>query len=143
MSASDRDLGFRSPRRIRLTVACIYLDSYFKPDDQGVVRKAREILDGANIELALWPDNGQKYAFNTLGCQVVGLRTDSFNLRSQRAIENLGAKKDGVMRRVQARRDGSARDSVIYSILREEWRDVRRNLEARLARHRGPQGESR
>lgn len=83
------------------------------------------------------------HAFDTLGCQVVGLRTDSFNQRSQRAIEALGAKKDGVMRRVQARRDGSVRDSVNYSILREEWRDVRRNLEARLARHAPAQGESR
>lgn len=74
------------------------------------------------------------HAFDTLGCQVVGLRTDAFNFRSQRAIEALGAKKDGVLRRFQARRDGSARDSVQYSILVEEWRDVRRHLEARLAR---------
>ena len=75
------------------------------------------------------------HAFDTLGCQVVGLRTDAFNTRSQRAIEGLGAKKDGVLRRFQARRDGTARDSVQYSILVEEWRDVRRHLEARLARH--------
>lgn len=78
------------------------------------------------------------HAFDTLGCQVVGLRTDNFNLRSQRAIEALGAKKDGVMRRSQARRDGSVRDSVLYSILREEWRDVRRHLETRLARGQAP-----
>lgn len=77
------------------------------------------------------------HAFDTVGCRVVGLRTDSFNFRSQRAIEALGAKKDGVIRRHQARRDGSARDTVFYSILAEEWPDVRRHLEARLARHRG------
>ncbi len=77
------------------------------------------------------------HAFDTLGCQVVGLRTDNFNFRSQRAIEALGAKKDGVIRRHQARRDGTARDSVMYSILVEEWRDVRRHLESRLARHLG------
>jgi RimJ/RimL family protein N-acetyltransferase len=75
------------------------------------------------------------HAFDTLGCQVVGLRTDSFNFRSQRAIEALGAKKDGVIRHHLARRDGTARDSVIYSILAAEWPDVRRHLELRLARH--------
>ena len=74
------------------------------------------------------------HAFEQLGCQVVGLRTDGFNLASQRAIESLGAKKDGVLRHHQARRDGSARDSVMYSILRHEWPSVRRHLEARLAR---------
>jgi RimJ/RimL family protein N-acetyltransferase len=77
------------------------------------------------------------HAFDSLGCRVVGLRTDSFNFRSQRAIEALGAKKDGVIRRHQARRDGSARDTVFYSILVEEWPEVRRHLETRLARHRG------
>jgi N-acetyltransferase len=75
------------------------------------------------------------HAFDTLGCAVVGLRTDNFNFRSQRAIEGIGAKKDGVLRHHQARRDGTARDSVMYSILATEWRDVRRHLELRLARH--------
>jgi RimJ/RimL family protein N-acetyltransferase len=78
------------------------------------------------------------HAFDTLGCEVVGLRTDNFNFRSQRAIEALGAKKDGVIRHHLARRDGTARDSVMYSILRHEWRDVSRHLELRLARHRAP-----
>ncbi|MHB1298281.1 MAG: GNAT family N-acetyltransferase [Gemmatimonadaceae bacterium] len=78
-----------------------------------------------------------EHAFDTLGCAVVALRTDSFNFRSQRAIEGLGAKKDGVLRHHHARRDGSVRDSVMYSILRSEWRDVRRHLELRLARHAG------
>jgi N-acetyltransferase len=76
-----------------------------------------------------------QHAFETLGCAVVGLRTDNFNFASQRAIEALGAKRDGVLRHHQARRDGSARDSVMYSILLAEWRDVRRHLESRLARH--------
>ncbi len=75
------------------------------------------------------------HAFDALGCRVVGLRTDSFNFVSQRAIEGLGAKKDGVLRHHQARRDGTARDSVMYSILATEWPDVRRHLELRLARH--------
>jgi RimJ/RimL family protein N-acetyltransferase len=76
------------------------------------------------------------HAFDRLGCGVVGLRTDSFNFRSQRAIEALGAKKDGVIRHYQARRDGTPRDTVFYSILAEEWPEVRRHLETRLARHR-------
>ncbi len=76
------------------------------------------------------------HAFETLGCKVVGLRTDNFNFASQRAIEALGAKKDGVLRHHQARRDGTVRDSVMYSILLSEWPDVRRHLEGRLARLR-------
>ena len=76
-----------------------------------------------------------EHAFDTLGCAVVGLRTDNFNFRSQKAIEALGAKKDGVLRHHQARRDGTVRDSVLYSILKSEWPDVKRHLELRLARH--------
>mgnify|MGYP000232157027 FL=1 len=76
------------------------------------------------------------HAFDTLGCKVVGLRTDNFNFRSQRAIEALGAKKDGVIRHHQSRKDGSVRDTVMYSILASEWPDVKRHLELRLARHR-------
>lgn len=76
------------------------------------------------------------HAFDALDCKVVGLRTDSFNFRSQRAIEALGAKKDGVIRHHAGRRDGTVRDTVMYSILAAEWRDVRRHLELRLTRHR-------
>lgn len=76
------------------------------------------------------------HAFETLGCQVVGLRTDRFNFASQRAIEALGARLDGVIRHHRRRRDGTVRDTVIYSILAMEWPDVRRHLDLRLARHR-------
>jgi RimJ/RimL family protein N-acetyltransferase len=75
-----------------------------------------------------------QHGFETLGCAVVGLRTDNFNFASQQAIERLGAKKDGVIRHHQARRDGSVRDSVMYSVLAAEWPDVRRHLHLRLAR---------
>ena len=75
-----------------------------------------------------------RHAFGTLGCRVVGLRTDNFNFASQRAIEALGARKDGVLRHHQARRDGTVRDTVMYSILATEWPDVERHLELRLAR---------
>jgi N-acetyltransferase len=75
------------------------------------------------------------HAFETIGCKVVGLRTDNFNFASQRAIEALGAKKDGVIRHHRIRRDGTVRDSVMYSILLSEWPDVKKHLEFRLARH--------
>jgi RimJ/RimL family protein N-acetyltransferase len=75
------------------------------------------------------------HAFEKLGCELVGFRTDNFNFRSQRAIEALGAKKDGVLRHHTARRDGSVRDSVMYSILKSEWPEVKKNLLFRLARH--------
>jgi RimJ/RimL family protein N-acetyltransferase len=80
-----------------------------------------------------------QHAFETVGCAVVGLRTDNFNFRSQRAIEGIGAKKDGVIRHHQARRDGTARDSVKYRIHAQEWRDDKRHLKTRLAR--GGRGE--
>ena len=76
------------------------------------------------------------HAFDALGCAVVGLRTDNFNFRSQRAIEALGARKDGVIRHHYRRRDGSVRDSVMYSILAAEWPDVRKHLTSRRARAR-------
>ena len=75
------------------------------------------------------------HAFDVLHCKVVGLRTDNFNFRSQKAIEGIGATKDGVLRHHAARKDGTVRDSVMYSILATEWPDVRRHLELRLGRH--------
>ena len=77
-----------------------------------------------------------EHAFETLGCKVVGLRTDNFNFRSQRAIEAIGAKKDGVIRHHGMRRDGTIRDTVMYSILASEWPDVKRHLALRLTRSR-------
>jgi RimJ/RimL family protein N-acetyltransferase len=75
------------------------------------------------------------HAFDTLGCAVVGLRTDNFNFASQAAIERMGARKDGVIRHHQARRDGTVRDTVMYSITRGEWPEVKSHLHDRLARH--------
>jgi RimJ/RimL family protein N-acetyltransferase len=76
-----------------------------------------------------------RHAFETLGCAVVGFRVDDLNVKSQVAVEALGAKKDGVIRRFEVRADGSARDTHIYSIVDEEWPDVRRRLEERLRRY--------
>ena len=72
------------------------------------------------------------HAFDTLGCKVVGLRTDNFNFASQRAIAALGAKLDGVIRHHQPRRDGTVRDTHLYSLLLHEWPDVRRHLQRRI-----------
>ena len=68
------------------------------------------------------------HAFETLGCQVVGWRTDNFNFASQAAIERLGAKKDGVIRGHALRRDGTIRDTVMYSMRRGEWPEAKAQL---------------
>ena len=68
------------------------------------------------------------HAFDTLGCAVVGWRTDNYNFASQRAIERLGAKKDGVIRHHQLRRDGTVRDTVMYSMLAGEWPEAKAQL---------------
>jgi len=74
------------------------------------------------------------YAFETLYAIRVQLKTDLLNERSQRAIERLGAKKEGVLRNHMILPDGRIRDSVFYSILDTEWLDVKKNLEAMLSR---------
>lgn len=75
------------------------------------------------------------HAFESLGCAVVGLRTDHFNFASQRAIAALGARKDGVIRHHLARPDGTVRDTVMFSVLAAEWGDVKRHLATRLVRY--------
>ena len=68
------------------------------------------------------------HAFDTLGCHVVGWRTDNFNFDSQNAIERLGAKKDGVIRGHAIRRDGTIRDTVMYSMRSGEWPEAKAQL---------------
>jgi N-acetyltransferase len=74
------------------------------------------------------------HAFETLGARLVGWRTDNFNFASQRAIERLGAKRDGVLRHHALRRDGTVRDTVMYSMAAGEWPEAKAELLARLAR---------
>lgn len=76
------------------------------------------------------------HAFDVLGCHVVQIRTDWFNRASQRAIERLGAKRDGILRSHQVM-DGRVRDIVAYSIIACEWPGVRQNLQHLLAKHEG------
>ena len=73
------------------------------------------------------------YAFDVLSCCCVGWRTDILNRDSQRAIERLGAENDGVLRMHMLRKDGSVRDTVVYSMLREDWCKNREILTGRLA----------
>ncbi len=68
------------------------------------------------------------HAFETLGCHVVGWRTDNFNFASQTAIERLGARRDGVIRGHALRRDGTIRDTVMYSLRSGEWPEVKTQL---------------
>ena len=77
------------------------------------------------------------HAFDTLGAALVGWRTDNFNYASRRAIERLGAKLDGVLRHHALRRDGTIRDTVMYSVTAGEWPEVRDHLTYQLKRHAG------
>ena len=79
------------------------------------------------------------HAFETLHAALVGLRTDNFNHASQAAIERLGAKKDGVLRHHALRRDGTVRDTVMYSIVRGEWAEIKAQLLYRLERRARPE----
>ena len=78
------------------------------------------------------------HAFETMGCQVVGWRTDNFNFASQVAVERLGARKDGVIRGHALRRDGTIRDTVMYSLRSGEWPEVKAQLLYLLDKPRGP-----
>jgi RimJ/RimL family protein N-acetyltransferase len=75
------------------------------------------------------------HAFETLGAALVGLRTDNYNHASQAAIERLGAKKDGVLRHHALRRDGTVRDTVMYSMAAGEWPEIKAQLRYKLEQH--------
>ena len=75
-----------------------------------------------------------RHAFETLGCIRVQLKTDARNVRSQRAIERLGAVKEGVLRKHMIVKNGYERDTVMYSITDTEWPSVKANLEEKLRR---------
>ncbi len=76
------------------------------------------------------------HAFEDLGARLVGWRTDNFNHASQRAIERLGARKDGVLRHHALRRDGTVRDTVMYSLAAGEWAEAKAQLQYLLGRPR-------
>lgn len=76
------------------------------------------------------------HAFEVLQAGLVGWRTDNENLASQRAIERLGAQRDGELRHHQRRRDGSVRNTVLYSMLADDWPAARERLTERVGRPR-------
>jgi RimJ/RimL family protein N-acetyltransferase len=82
------------------------------------------------------------HAFESLGAKLVGWRTDNYNFASQRAIERLGARRDGVLRHHALRRDGTVRDTVMYSLAAGEWPEVKAHLQYQLALPRVPGGRS-
>lgn len=97
----------------------------------GTFYAARAQRTGLNTEAKLLL---LTHAFETLDCVCVQFRTDWFNKPSQRAIERLGAKLDGILRGQRIMPDGRVRDTMVYSVLEHEWPGVRQNLETMLAR---------
>jgi RimJ/RimL family protein N-acetyltransferase len=85
---------------------------------------------GANVEAKLLQLD---YAFESLGCRRVELKTDALNERARGALEALGATFEGIHRKHMLVREGENRDSAWYSVLDEEWPAVRTHLESRLA----------
>lgn len=75
------------------------------------------------------------HAFDVLGCSAVEIRTHALNLQSRRAIERLGARLDGILRGHQRAKDGTLRDTCVYSIVAAEWPAVRSHLQWQLKRH--------
>jgi RimJ/RimL family protein N-acetyltransferase len=76
-----------------------------------------------------------QYAFEKLGCIAVEIRTDVLNTVSRQAIQRLGAKQDGILRHHKIMRDGRIRDTVCYSILKLEWKQVKENLMKKLFKY--------
>lgn len=110
-----------------------YLD--IRPDHRGI-EIGRTWIGKAHQGSRVNPESKLllfRHAFETLGAIRVQLKTDLRNLQSQRAIEKLGAVREGVLRRYQIRSNGQPRDTVMYSVLAEEWPAVKARLEARLA----------
>lgn len=126
---ADRDKGTRVPYVVRETKRGKIVGSTSYHD---IIPAARRVEIGYTWYSKTWQRSYVntacklrllEYAFDTLGCSVVGWRTDNLNVRSQAAIERLGAKKDGIVRRQALRRDGTLRDTVMYSVTDDEWRN--------------------
>jgi RimJ/RimL family protein N-acetyltransferase len=137
---ADRDKGTRAPWVVRELSGGRIVGSTSYHD---IIPAARRVEIGYTWYARSWQRTFVntacklrllEHAFDTLGCSVVGWRTDNLNLRSQAAIERLGAKRDGVIRRQSPRRDGTLRDTVMYSVTDDEWRGgIRERLMGYLA----------
>ena len=136
---ADRDRGVRVPWVVRELEGGAIIGSTSYHD---IIPAARRVEIGYTWYARTWQRTFVntacklrllEHAFDTLGCSVVGWRTDNTNFRSQAAIERLGAKRDGVVRRQALRRDGTLRDTVMYSVTSEEWAEtVRKRLQGFL-----------
>ena len=76
-----------------------------------------------------------QYAFEKLACIAVEIRTDVLNIVSRQSIQRLGAKQDGILRHHKIMRDGRIRDTVCYSIIKSEWKQVKENLKEKLYKY--------
>jgi RimJ/RimL family protein N-acetyltransferase len=125
---ADRDRGVSQPFVVRELGSDKIIGSTSYHD---IIPEVRRVEIGATWYARSWQRTHvntackwllMEHAFEKLDCTVVGFRTDILNAASQAAIERLGAKKDGVIRRQKIRRDGTIRDTVMYSVTAEEWR---------------------
>jgi RimJ/RimL family protein N-acetyltransferase len=129
-------LRLRAPYRRLPVGAVIGMSSYLDVS----VRDARLEIGWTAYAPAVWSTKVNPeaklllltYAFETLRAGRVQLKTDVRNVRSQRAIAGLGARYEGALQRYQRRDDGTVRDTVLFSIIAEEWPAVRERLTARV-----------
>jgi hypothetical protein len=89
------DINYKHPKRVRITIACVYLNNHFKPDDQGVVAKAKEMLDKHGLELDVWPAYGKKSSINTLDFGYDIIPPDAEVYKALRAAVNAKIKQGG------------------------------------------------
>ncbi|OYW23801.1 MULTISPECIES: GNAT family N-acetyltransferase [unclassified Sphingomonas] len=136
----ERDFGRAMPFAVEVAGRVVGMTRYMRMNaahrrlEIGGTFYARSVQrSGVNTEAKLLL---LTHAFEDMGCNVVQIRTDWFNKRSQTAIERLGAKRDGVLRNHQLM-DGRIRDLVVYSIIASEWAGVKQNLNFLLQRHKG------
>lgn len=136
----QRDAGQGLPFVVKDAAGEVVGSTRFYDIDRGVPRVklgytwyARRVQrSGLNTEAKLLLID---HAFAQWRCEAVVLETSHENLRSQAAIARLGAKRDGVLRAHTRHRDGTLRDTVVFSILAAEWPELRRNLESKLEKH--------
>jgi RimJ/RimL family protein N-acetyltransferase len=141
IALADAALGTRRPFAVRELKSGRLIGSTSYHD---IVAAIRRVEIGATWYAQSWQRTHvntackmllMQHAFETLRCHVVGWRTDILNLKSQAAIERLGAKKDGVIRGHYLRRDGTIRDTVMYSVIAAEWqRTVKAQMQGLLQR---------
>jgi RimJ/RimL family protein N-acetyltransferase len=136
----QRDAGQALPFVVKDAAGAVVGSTRFYDIDRGVPRvklgytwyAQRVQRSGLNTEAKLLLID---HAFTQWRCEAVVLETSHENLRSQAAIARLGAKRDGVLRAQMRHRDGTLRDTVVFSILAAEWPALRDGLESRLEQH--------